>query len=167
MTPQDKAYRIVKAKGSNLANAGLRRWHQYRYQRKPPTFRTTPHFLLRRKTLLILACFILLAGAVLRPLSFILLLRSRRFIVVLVAGLLVGALVRELAAVCLGTKGRLWYTRWGAPVFLLIALVAVNALFPIADHMVVRIFGIGPFFSSVAAAYVLVGMELVAIALLR
>jgi hypothetical protein len=156
MTPHDKLYSIVKAKASNLANAGLRRWHQYRYERKPPTFRMTPHFLLQRKTLLILACLILLAGMVFRPLSFLLLLWGRRFIAVLVAGLLMGALVRELAASCLGTKGRLWYTRWEAPVFLLITVVAVNALFPVADRMVARIFGIGPFFSSAVAAHVLV-----------
>ena len=167
MTRHGNAYRIVRAKLSHLANTVLRRWHQYCYARRPPMFRTTPHFLLRSKTLLILACLILLAGAVLKPLSFVLLLRGRRFIAVLVAGLLVGTLVRELAVVCLGTKGRLWYTRWAAPVFLLVALAAINSLFPIADLALVKMFGTGPFFSSPAAAHVVIAMELVTIALLR
>jgi hypothetical protein len=104
MMPHRNVYRIVRDQLPRLASASLRRWHQYRYERQPSTFPTNPHFLLRRKTLLILAFFILLAGAVLRPLSFVLLLRSRGFIVVLVAGLLAGALVREIAASCLGTK---------------------------------------------------------------
>lgn len=167
MTPHGNAYRIVKVKGSYLANAVLRRWHQYCYERQPPTLRTAPYFLLRRKTLLILACLILLAGAVLRPLSFILLLRSRRFIVVLVAGLLEGALVRELAVRCLGTKGRLWYTRWAAPIFLLVALVTVNTAAHTADRLALQVLGVGPFLSSGAAAYVLVTLELIWIAVFR
>jgi hypothetical protein len=167
MTPQGNARRIVRAKLSPLVNATLRRWHQYGYEKEPPTFRTIPHFLLRRKTLLILAFSILLAGAVLRPWSFILLLRSRGFIAVLVAGLLAGALVRELAAVCLGTKGRLWYTRWAAPVFLLAALVAVNTAVHAADRLAHQVLGTGPFLSSGAAAYVLIALELLWIAAFR
>jgi len=167
MMPHGNACRIVRAKLSHLVNAALRRWHQYCYEKEPPTFRTTPHFLLRRKTLLILAFFILLAGAVLRPLRFILLLRSRRFITVLVAGLLVGALVRELAARCLGTKGRLWYTRWAAPIFLLVAFVAVNIALRVVDRLAFAVLGTGPFLSSAAAAYVLVPLELIGIAVFR
>lgn len=167
MTPHGNAYRIIRATLSPLVNAAVRRWHQYGYEKEPPTFRTTPHCLLRRKTLLILAFSILLAGAVLRPWSFILLLRSRGFIAVLAAGLLAGALVRELAAVCLGTKGRLWYTRWAAPVFLLAAFVAVNIALHAADRLAFAVLGTGPFLASAVAAYVLIALELIWIALLR
>lgn len=190
MTQKDKLHPIVKAKGTSskarkrtvvypnnrhdlrrkvrdLTKTGLSRWHRYRYEKRAPAFQTTPHFLLRRKILLILACFILLAGVVLRPLSFLRLLWGRRFVVVFVTGFLAGALVGQLAAVCLGTGGRLWYTRCAAPAFVLIAFIAVNALFPIADRLIAGVFGIGPFFSLHAAAYVLTAMELVGIALVR
>jgi len=150
-----------------LADAGLQRWHRYCYEKEPPTLHTAPHFLLRRKMLFTLAIVILLAGAAIRPLSFVFLLWGRKCIAVLVAGLLIGALVRELAAVCLGTKGRLWYTRRIAPFFVLALLVAIHTALPIADRLVTRVFGIEPFFSSAASVHVLVAIELMTMALLR
>jgi hypothetical protein len=157
----------LRRRTRGFVDAALGRWHRYCYLRKPPTFRTDPHFLLRRKTLLTLACFILLVGAVFRPLSFVWLLWRRKFIAVLVAGLLAGALVREVAAVCLGTKGRLWYTRWEAPAFVLLAIVAVNVAAHVADRLVFKVVGMGPFLSSAAATHVLIAFELIGIAVLR
>lgn len=157
----------LRARGKRLADACVSRWHRYHYEKAPPMLCTTPHFLLRRKTLMGVALLILLAGAVLRPFSSLLLLRSPKFIAVVVAGFLMGALVRELAAVCLGTKGRLWHTRRIAPVFLVAVMATVQTLLLCADRLVARILGIGPFFSSAVAAHVLLGMELIAVAVLR
>ena len=99
----------LKQRVQPWADAGLRRWHRYCYEKKPPMLHTAPHFLLRRKRLFTLALVILVTGAAIRPLSFVFLLWGRKLIAVLLTGLLIGALVRELAAVCLGTKGRLYY----------------------------------------------------------
>lgn len=157
----------LKQKVRPLADAGLRRWHRYCYEKEPPALHTAPHFLLRRKTLFTLAVVILLAGAAIRPLSFVFLLWGRRFIAVLVTGLLIGALLRQLTAICLGTKGRLWYTRRIAPFLVLALLVAIHTTLPIADQLVARMFRIGSFFSSAASVHALVAIELVTIALLR
>ena len=157
----------LRARGKRLADACVSRWHRYCYEKAPPTLSTTPHFLLRKKTLFTLAVVVILVGAILRPVSFLFLLWSPRFITVVVAGSLLGVLARETAAVYLGTKGRLWYTRRMAPVFLVVTLATMQTLLPVADRLVARMLGIGPFFASGAAAYVLLGMELIAIALLR
>jgi len=157
----------LKQRVQPWADAGLRRWHRYCYEKKPPMLHTAPHFLLRRKTLFTLALVILVTGAAIRPLSFVFLLWGRKLIAVLLTGLLIGALVRELAAVCLGTKGRLWYTRRIAPFLVLALFVAIHTVLPLADRLVARMFGIGPFVSSAASVHVLVAMALMTIALLR
>jgi hypothetical protein len=114
-----------------------------------------------------LAIAILLAGAAIRPWSFVFLLWGRNLIAILVAGLLIGTLVREVAAVCLGTNGRLWYTRWIAPILVIVLLVAIHTVLPIADRIVARVFNIATFFSSAASVHVLVPIALMTIALLR
>lgn len=155
------------ARCKRLVRACISCWHRYHYQKAPPTLSTTPRVLLRRKTLFTLAIAILLAGAAIRPWSFVFLLWGRNLIAILVAGLLIGTLVREVAAVCLGTNGRLWYTRWIAPILVIVLLVAIHTVLPIADRIVARVFNIATFFSSAASVHVLVPIALMTIALLR
>lgn len=123
--------------------------------------------MLRRKVLFTLAGAILLACAISSPLSFLFLLCTDKFVALVIVGFLVAATVRILAPVCFATKGGVWHTRWTAPVFLLVALVAVNVALRAADRLAFEVFGTGPFLSSTAAAYVLIALELIWIAVLR
>jgi len=158
---------MLKTKLRRLAEAGRARWHRYCYEKEPPPLRTRPHFLLRRKVLLALAIVILVLGAVFHPLSFVGLLWARTLFLVIVAAFVVAAGVQQVAATCLGTKGRLWYTRPIAPLFLLLVLALMHALLPMGDCLVARAFGVGPFLSSSVAGHSLLALELMWIALLR
>jgi hypothetical protein len=50
---------------------------------------------------------------------------------------------------------------------LLVAFVAVNVAVRAADRLAFEVLGTGPFLASTAAAYVLIALELIWIALLR
>lgn len=138
-----------------------------RRQRQPVALPRRPHWLLQRKVLLTLAAAILLACAVRRPLGFILLVRSRNLVALVIAGFVVAALVRELATVCLRSKGRPWHTRWFAPLLVVLALAGINALLPAADRLAFAVFGIGPLLTSEMVAQVLIALQLMWIAVLR
>jgi len=126
-----------------------------------------PHLLLRRKVLFTLAGAILLACAISCPLSFLFLLCTDKFVALVIVGFLVAATVRVLAPVCFATKSGVWHTRRASPVFLLVAFVAVNVAVRAADRLAFEVLGTGPFLASAAAAYVLIALELIWIALLR
>lgn len=143
------------------------RLNQRRYDRRVVPLPRRPHWLLRRKVLLTLAVAILLACAVRRPLGFVLLLRHRRLVTVVIAGFAVAALVRELATVCLRSKGCPWHAQRVAPLFLFVALVGINALLPVADRMAVALLGIGPLVTSDMVAHVLIASQLIWLAVLR
>jgi len=136
-------------------------------QRWPVVSARKPRGLLRRKILFTLAGAILIACAISSPLAFVLLLCGEKLVALVIAGFLVAATVRMLGPVCLGAKGSVWHTRWAAPIFLLVALVAVNTALRIVDRLGFAVLGTGPFLSSAAAGYVLIALELVWIAVLR
>jgi len=129
-----------------------------------------PCLLLQRKVLLTLAAAILLACAINRPWRLLLVFSSKgltSIVVLVIAGLLVAVLVHELAQVCFRSRSGPWYTRRGATVFVLVLLIGVNLLLPVADHLVLKVGGVGPFLSSAATAYALIAAELIWIALLE
>lgn len=123
--------------------------------------------MLRRKVLFTLAGAIVLACAVSSPLRFVFLLCGEKLVALVIGGFLAAAVVRGLLPICFRAKGRPWHTRWTAPVFLLVALVAVNVALRAADRLAFEVFGTGPFLSSATAAYVLIALELIWIAVLR
>lgn len=137
------------------------------YRPRPLVLPRRPCWVLQRKVLLTLAIAILAACAISSPLSLVFLLAGDSFVVLVAVGFVVAALVRVLAPVCLGAKFSRWHTRGIAPVFVLVALVAANALLRTIDPIASQILGSGPFLSSATAVYVVVALELVWLALLR
>jgi len=138
----------------------------------PVVFVKRPHRLLRRKTLLALAGVILLACAISRPLSFIFVLCGDKFVALVIAAFLIVAAIRVLVPVFFRTiffrtRGRAWHTRLTAPLFLFVSLVGVNLVVLAADRLAQEVLGTGLFLSSAAAVYVLIGLELMWIAVLR
>jgi len=147
----------------------LRRNQSY-YERWSIMPRRDPYLLLRPKVLFTLATVILAACAIHRPWRLLLIFSGKgltRVVVLVVAGLLIAALVHELGRVCLRTKGSPWYTRRAAPIFLLAALIGINALLPTVDRIAFAAVGTGPFLSSAAAANALIGIELIWFAVLE
>ena len=137
------------------------------YRPRPLALPRRPCWVLQRKVLLTLAVAILVACAISSPLSFAFLLAGDTLVVLVVVGFVVAAFVRVLALVCLGAKFNRWHTRGIAPVFVLVALIVINALLRMADPIASKILGSRPFLSSAAAVYVLVALELVWLAFLR
>jgi len=133
----------------------------------PVAFVKRPHRLLRRKTLFTLAGVILLACAISSPLSFIFVLCGDKLVALVITAFLVVAVVRVLVPVFFRTRGRAWHTRLTAPLFLFVSLVGVNLVVLAADRLAHEVLGTGLFLSSAAAVYVLIGLELMWIAVLR
>lgn len=141
-----------------------------RRERKPAMLRKSPYLLLRPKVLFTMAAAILLACAIHRPWRLLFVFSGKGLtcaMVFIVAGLVIGAIVHELGQFCLRTNVSPWYTRRAAAVFLLVAMIGINALLPIIDRMVFAVIGTGPFLSSATSAYVLIAFELVWVALLE
>ena len=124
----------------------------------------------RRKVLFLLACILLLLALAHRPWMLLFIFSARGLtnsVVFVVVGLVAVIAVHELAHLVLRGRTGSWIARRGALVFLPIALVCVNALLTVADKGACKTLGIGPFFSSNAAMYALVAVELMWITLLE
>jgi len=141
-----------------------------RRERKPAMLRKSPYLLLRPKVLFTVAAVILLVCAAHRPWRLLFIFSGKGLtytLVFVVAGLLIGAMVHELGQFCFRTNVSPWYTRRAAAIFLIVALMGINALLPIVDRMAFAVIGTGPFLSSAASGYVLIAFELVWVAMLE
>jgi hypothetical protein len=114
-----------------------------------------------------LAGLILLFCAITSPLKLVFLASSEKLVTLGIVAIITAAVVRSLANLVLRGRVRPWHTRPLAPLFLLIALVIVNTLLHVAERIAVALFGVDPVFSSATVRYVLLALQLAAVAVVR
>jgi hypothetical protein len=127
-------------------------------------------FRLRRKTLFMLGCILMVVGVAHRPWMLLLAFSTKGLtntLVLVVVGLVAVIIIHEFAQLVLRGRGEPWYIRRGSLIFLPIVLGCLNALLSVADHVASKLFDIGPFLSSHAAMCMLIAVELIWIALLE